>query len=38
MALRLIGLFFFGIHLNLPGRIIGKPKMIALFSMIAGIM
>jgi len=34
----LIGLFFFGIHLILLGRIIGKPKIIALFLTIAGIM
>lgn len=34
----LIGLFFFGIHLILLGRIIGKPKLIALFLGIAGIM
>lgn len=34
----LIGLFFFGIHLILLGRIIGKPKLIALFLVIAGIM
>lgn len=34
----LIGLFFFGIHLILLGRIIGKPKLIALFLLIAGIM
>jgi hypothetical protein len=34
----LIGLFFFGIHLILLGRIIGKPKIIALFLVIAGIM
>lgn len=27
----LIGLFFFGIHLILLGRIIGKPRIIALF-------
>ncbi|MEZ4893150.1 MAG: DUF4386 domain-containing protein [Saprospiraceae bacterium] len=27
----LIGLFFFGVHLILLGRIIGKPKIIALF-------
>ena len=33
----LIGLFFFGIHLILLGRIIGKPKLIALFLGIAGI-
>jgi hypothetical protein len=34
----LIGLFFFGIHLILLGRIIGRPKIIALFLGIAGIM
>jgi len=34
----LIGLFFFGIHLILLGRIIGKPKIIAAFLVIAGIM
>lgn len=34
----LIGLFFFGIHLILLGRIIGKPKIIAVFLIIAGIM
>ena len=34
----LIGLFFFGIHLILLGRIIGNPKIIALFLVIAGIM
>ena len=34
----LIGLFFFGIHLILLGRIIGKPKIIAFFLVIAGIM
>lgn len=34
----LIGLFFFGIHLILLGKIIGKPKIIALFLVIAGIM
>jgi len=34
----LIGLFFFGIHLILLGRIIGKPKLIAVFLVIAGIM
>ena len=34
----LIGLFFFGIHLLLLGRIIGKPKIIAIFLIIAGIM
>lgn len=34
----LIGLFFFGIHLLLLGKIIGKPKIIAVFLVIAGIM
>jgi len=34
----LIGLFFFGVHLILLGRIIGKPKIIAVFLVIAGIM
>ena len=34
----LIGLFFFGIHLILLGRIIGKPKWIAIFLVLAGIM
>jgi hypothetical protein len=34
----LIGLFFFGIHLLLLGQILGKPKIIALFLVIAGIM
>jgi hypothetical protein len=34
----LIGLFFFGIHLILLGKIIGKPRIIALFLAIAGIM
>ncbi|MCB0278049.1 MAG: DUF4386 domain-containing protein [Calditrichaeota bacterium] len=34
----LIGLFFFGIHLILLARIIGKPKWIAVFLMIAGFM
>ncbi len=34
----LIGLFFFGIHLILLGKIIGKPKLIAFFLIIAGIM
>lgn len=34
----LIGLFFFGIHLILLGRIIKRPKIIALFLGIAGIM
>lgn len=34
----LIGLFFFGIHLILLGRIMGKPKIITLFLVIAGMM
>jgi hypothetical protein len=34
----LIGLFFFGIHLILLGRIIGRPKVIAFFLVIAGVM
>ncbi len=34
----LIGLFFFGIHLILLGNIIGKPKLIAIFLVIAGAM
>jgi hypothetical protein len=34
----LIGLFFFGIHLILLGKIIGKPKFITIFLVIAGIM
>jgi hypothetical protein len=34
----LIGLFFFGIHLILLSKIIGKPKIIALFLTLAGIM
>jgi hypothetical protein len=34
----LIGLFFFGIHLILLGKIITKPKLIALFLILAGIM
>lgn len=34
----LIGLFFFGIHLILLGRILGKPKFITIFLVIAGIM
>ena len=34
----LIGLFFFGIHLILLGKILGKPKLIAVFLFIAGIM
>ena len=34
----LIGLFFFGVHLILLGKIIRKPKLIAIFLVIAGIM
>lgn len=34
----LIGLFFFGIHLILLGKIFVKPKLIAIFLIIAGIM
>jgi hypothetical protein len=34
----LIGLFFLGIHLILFGRIIGKPRFIAISLIIAGIM
>lgn len=34
----LIGLFFFGIHLLLLARILGRPRLIALFLAIAGIM
>lgn len=34
----LIGLFFFGVHLILLSKIIGKPKIIAIFLTIAGIM
>ncbi|NND34495.1 MAG: DUF4386 domain-containing protein [Saprospiraceae bacterium] len=34
----LIGLFFFGIHLILLGRIIVKPKIIAFFLVVAGFM
>lgn len=34
----LIGLFFFGVHLILLGKIIGKPKIIAVFLVLAGIM
>lgn len=33
----LIGLFFFGIHLILLGKIMGRPKLIAFFLVIAGI-
>ncbi|MFD1095586.1 DUF4386 domain-containing protein [Salegentibacter chungangensis] len=34
----LTGLFFFGIHLILLAKILGKPKWIAIFLIIAGIM
>jgi hypothetical protein len=34
----LIGLFFFGIHLILLGRIIGKPRIIGIFLVLAGAM
>ena len=34
----LIGLFFFGIHLILLGRIIGRPRLIGIFLTLAGIM
>ena len=34
----LIGLFFFGIHLILLARILGKPRFIAIFLTIAGVM
>lgn len=34
----LIGLFFFGIHLVLLGRILRRPRLIAVFLSIAGIM
>lgn len=34
----LIGLFFFGTHLILLSKIIGKPKLIALFLTLAGFM
>ena len=34
----LIGLFFFGVHLILLGKIIGRPRLIAIFLVIAGIM
>lgn len=34
----LIGLFFFGVHLLLLGNIIGRPKIIAIFLVVAGIM
>jgi len=34
----LIGLFFFGIHLILLGRILQKPKLITIFLVLAGVM
>lgn len=34
----LIGLFFFGIHLILLGRILSRPRLIAFFLVLAGIM
>jgi hypothetical protein len=34
----LIGLFFFGIHLILLGKIIGRPRFIGIFLTLAGIM
>ncbi len=34
----LIGLFFFGVHLILLGRIIGRPKIIGIFLVFAGAM
>jgi len=34
----LIGLFFFGIHLILLGRIIGRPRLIGIFLVLAGVM
>ena len=34
----LIGLFFFGIHLLLLSRILGKPRWIAFFLLLAGVM
>jgi len=34
----LIGLLFFGVHLILLGNIIGKPKIISIFLVIAGVM
>ena len=37
-TLWLIGLFFFGIHLILLGKIIKRPKLIAFFLVVAGIM
>lgn len=34
----LVGLFFFGIHLILLGKILGRPKWIAIFLFLAGVM
>ncbi len=34
----LIGLFFFGIHLILLARILGRPRLISIFLILAGIM
>ncbi|MEQ8303018.1 MAG: DUF4386 domain-containing protein [Cyclobacteriaceae bacterium] len=34
----IIGLFFFGIHLIILGVVMGRPKFIAVFLMIAGVM
>jgi len=34
----LIGLFFFGIHLILLARILGRPRLICIFLILAGIM
>jgi hypothetical protein len=34
----LIGLFFFGIHIVLLGKIFNKPRIIAIFLIFAGIM
>jgi hypothetical protein len=34
----LIGLFFFGIHLILLAGILGRPKLISIFLVLAGIM
>lgn len=34
----LIGLFFFGIHLILLGKIIGRPRLIGVFLALAGVM
>ena len=34
----LIGLFFFGVHIILLGKIIAKPRIIAVFLVVAGIM